>query len=97
MEGIYREIIILLILAYLGVQTHFRVRKQESGWERLLASSAAQVSNLQKGLTEALRHNVELQQALQKARAEAVRCPYPHPHTEQVDIKPPTAGSGWEM
>ena len=86
MDGIFQQVVIAAVLAFLGYLTGHRVKHQDSGWERLLAASVAQVSNLQKSLTAALDRVDQLERMLRQARAEALACPRPHPSTEKVEV-----------
>lgn len=93
--GIYEQVIIAVVVGLLAYVTGSRVRNQDSGWAQLVKAAGSHISNLQKSLSAALAQNVELQQALREARAEALVCPYPHPHTEQVDVTGPLPRGHW--
>lgn len=87
--GVFEQVVVAVVLAALGYLTGSRVRKQDSGWERLLQSSAAQVSRLQSALSDAheqIRVQTErishLEDVVDDLRREAYRCSGPHPAAE---------------
>lgn len=80
---LFGQVVIAVVLSGIAYLTGNRVRKQDSGWERLVQVNQTQISRMQRTIDTLDGRNQRLEEALAEALHEAAVCPHPHLSVER--------------